>query len=137
VKPTPAETPVVTTTPPPKGSTAERDALRKSLEQSPTTPTAPAVTPEAHQAQKEAAAKAENERKAQAQMEKQRREDEKRAAKLGAGRPLPPLGPAPESRLPKSKNQRLAELLERYRRDELTPADYHAQRGKILAEPNL
>jgi hypothetical protein len=45
--------------------------------------------------------------------------------------------PAPvvDSKLPHSKTQRLAELLEKYRRDEITPAEYHGQRAKILAEP--
>jgi hypothetical protein len=37
---------------------------------------------------------------------------------------------------PKSKAQRLAELTEAYRRDEITPAQYHQERAKILAEPN-
>jgi hypothetical protein len=36
---------------------------------------------------------------------------------------------------PKSKQQRLNELLEQYRADKLTPAQYHAERAKILAEP--
>jgi hypothetical protein len=49
--------------------------------------------------------------------------------------PVQPPLPTVESRFPKSKAQRLAELLERYRRDEVTPAQYHAERAKILAEP--
>jgi hypothetical protein len=36
---------------------------------------------------------------------------------------------------PKSKQQRLAELLEQYRRDQISPSDYHMQRAKILSEP--
>jgi hypothetical protein len=47
---------------------------------------------------------------------------------------FPPLeGPA--SALSLDKQQGLAELLDKYRRDEITPEDYHAQRSKILARP--
>lgn len=34
-----------------------------------------------------------------------------------------------------SKAQRLDELLQLYRADKITPADYHEQRAKVLAEP--
>jgi len=33
------------------------------------------------------------------------------------------------------KQQRLAELLRRYQADEVTPAQYHEERAKILAQP--
>ena len=33
------------------------------------------------------------------------------------------------------KQQRLAELLRKYRADELTPEQYHEERAKVLAEP--
>jgi len=36
---------------------------------------------------------------------------------------------------PKTKQQKLMELLEMYKADKLTPAEYQAQRAKILAEP--
>ena len=36
---------------------------------------------------------------------------------------------------PKTKQQRLADLLELYKADKLTPPEYHSQRAKILAEP--
>lgn len=36
---------------------------------------------------------------------------------------------------PKTKQQRLMDLLELYKADKITPAEYHAQRAKILAEP--
>ena len=36
---------------------------------------------------------------------------------------------------PKSKQQRLAELLDAYKKDKISPADYHQQRAKILTEP--
>jgi hypothetical protein len=52
------------------------------------------------------------------------------------GAPLQPAMPTIESKLPRSKAQRLSELTERYRRDEMTPAEYHSARAKILAEPN-
>ncbi|MEK7781347.1 MAG: hypothetical protein AAB370_07585 [Verrucomicrobiota bacterium] len=34
-----------------------------------------------------------------------------------------------------SKQERLAELLRRYKADEVTPQEYHTQRAKIIAEP--
>jgi hypothetical protein len=48
-----------------------------------------------------------------------------------AFRPLegPPPAISPE------KQQRLGELLRRYQADEITPAQYHAERAKILAQP--
>ena len=33
------------------------------------------------------------------------------------------------------KQQRLTQLLEAYKKDQLTPAQYHQERAKILAEP--
>ncbi len=36
---------------------------------------------------------------------------------------------------PGSKEERLADLLDQYRADRISPADYQAQRAKILAEP--
>jgi hypothetical protein len=68
-------------------------------------------------------------------LEVERREGNDVAAKNGK---LPPLPQAPlvESKFPKSKGQRLGELLEKYRRDEITPAEYHSQRAKILTEPS-
>jgi hypothetical protein len=51
-----------------------------------------------------------------------------------------PTQPAPQTALeqptgPKTKQQRLADLLELYKADKISPAEYHAQRAKILAEP--
>lgn len=43
---------------------------------------------------------------------------------------VPPITP-----IPGSKEQRLNELLRLYKSDKITPADYHEQRAKILAEP--
>ena len=36
---------------------------------------------------------------------------------------------------PKTKQQRLSELLEAYKADKITPADYHNERAKIISEP--
>jgi hypothetical protein len=47
-----------------------------------------------------------------------------------------PAVPAVETKLPATKSQRLTELLNSYRRDQITPAEYHSRRAKILAEPN-
>jgi uncharacterized protein YnzC (UPF0291/DUF896 family) len=33
------------------------------------------------------------------------------------------------------KTQRLAELLRKYKAEEITPEEYHQQRAKILSEP--
>ena len=48
--------------------------------------------------------------------------------------PKPTQIEAPVSTLPVTKQDRLAELLRRYKADELTAQDYHAQRAAILAE---
>lgn len=55
-------------------------------------------------------------------------------------RPVAQEAPAPETTIiqpavSQTKQQRLMELLERYKADQLTPAEYHAERAKILAEP--
>lgn len=42
---------------------------------------------------------------------------------------------AAKSAAVKTKPQRLAELLESYMKDQLTPEQYHTQRAKLLAEP--
>jgi hypothetical protein len=47
---------------------------------------------------------------------------------------FPPLQ-SPPSAVPAAKEQRLQELLRKYRADQVTPEEYHQQRAKILAEP--
>jgi hypothetical protein len=47
---------------------------------------------------------------------------------------LPPLT-GPPSTLSAAKQQRLEQLLQLYRADQITPQEYHEQRAKILAEP--
>jgi len=42
---------------------------------------------------------------------------------------------APPSNLPAAKEARLAELLKKYKADEVTPQEYQTERAKILAEP--
>jgi hypothetical protein len=42
--------------------------------------------------------------------------------------------PAPESPLTADKRQRLAVLLQKYKADQITPEQYHAERAKILNE---
>jgi hypothetical protein len=64
-------------------------------------------------------------------------------APLPAVRPVPPpvpqISPAPEPEPepagPKTRQQRMAELIELYRADKITSAEYHARRAQILAEP--
>jgi hypothetical protein len=41
----------------------------------------------------------------------------------------------PPSSLSSAKQQKLDELLQQYRADQLTPQQYHEQRAKILSEP--
>jgi membrane protein involved in colicin uptake len=41
----------------------------------------------------------------------------------------------PPNGLNVSKQQRLADLLEDYKQDKITPSEYHEKRAKILAEP--
>ena len=48
--------------------------------------------------------------------------------------PFPPLQ-APPVDISAAKQQRLDELLRKYRADELTPEEYHQQRAKTLGEP--
>ena len=136
-----------------------REALRRQLDMAnPTAPTksapvaatpaVPSVPPPAVPANpantaaqiereaKENAAKAKAAAKAQAEADKKRAEEQKRIARENAKKPVPlPALPAVPSNLATSKSQRLAELLEKYRHDQLTPAEYHSQRAKILAEP--
>jgi hypothetical protein len=49
-------------------------------------------------------------------------------------RSLPAIG-GPPTGLSSAKEQKLAELLEQYKADQLTPDQYHAERAKILAGP--
>jgi len=50
--------------------------------------------------------------------------------------PAPTFRPeGPSLNISADKQQRLAELLRRYQADELTPAQYHQERAKILAAP--
>jgi len=47
---------------------------------------------------------------------------------------FPPMQ-GPPSTLSPAKQQKLTELLQRYKADELTPEQYHLERAKILSEP--
>src|SRR5260221_9402247 len=44
-------------------------------------------------------------------------------------------GEAIASPISATKQQRLMQLLDAYRKDQLTPAQYHQERAKVLAEP--
>ena len=95
----------------------------------------------------EKARKAEQKKQAEAQV-KERKEAEARQkpAKTAAAqtsptpnveKKSPTLKPIEAPPLPISadKEQRLKELLQKYKTDELSPEQYHQQRAKILAEP--
>jgi hypothetical protein len=43
--------------------------------------------------------------------------------------------PAPPVPFSNDKQQRLDQLLKQYQADQITPAQYHEQRAKIIAEP--
>jgi hypothetical protein len=47
---------------------------------------------------------------------------------------FPPI-PAPPAAVSAEKEQRLAELLRKYKAEEITPEEYHVQRAKIMSEP--
>jgi hypothetical protein len=47
---------------------------------------------------------------------------------------FPPIQSPPPS-ISTDKQQRLAELLRKYKAEEITPEEYHQQRAKILSEP--
>jgi hypothetical protein len=49
--------------------------------------------------------------------------------------PVFPAIQGPPSPVSGDKQQRLAELLRKYKADELTPEEYHVQRTKIMSEP--
>jgi hypothetical protein len=52
-------------------------------------------------------------------------------------KPVPPAPTpmtAPPLPIPATKQERLAELLQKYKADQITPEEYHTQRAKILAE---
>ena len=58
------------------------------------------------------------------------------AAMATPAAPATPAEPAaPTTLAPGSKEARLAELLQLYKADRITPTEYHEQRAKIIAEP--
>jgi hypothetical protein len=46
-----------------------------------------------------------------------------------------PPGGSPAAMVPGSKDDRLYQLLQQYKADQITPAEYHRKRAEILAEP--
>jgi hypothetical protein len=101
---------------------ALREALRKTMEEGEAAGAAIA-TSQSSKAQTERRAKQETKAEPRATASEQRSKES-----------TTPTAISPAA--PKSKAQRLAELTEAYRRDEITPAQYHQERAKILAEPN-
>jgi len=61
-------------------------------------------------------------------------EPEEKAVAAKPARVFAPVEPPP-SPISSAKEARLAELLRKYKADEITPQQYHEQRAKILAEP--
>ncbi len=46
-----------------------------------------------------------------------------------------PVVPKVDPSAPKTKEQKLAELLEMYKKDSITAQEYHQRRAKLLSEP--
>jgi len=63
------------------------------------------------------------------------KKSKKRPNKMTPTSPTFPDLPGPELTISADKHQRLQELLRRYQADEVTPAQYHEERAKILAGP--
>ena len=59
---------------------------------------------------------------------------DKAIKKPAKGTAFPPI-PVPPPAISADKDARLAELLRKYKADEITPEEYHQQRAKILSEP--
>lgn len=58
-----------------------------------------------------------------------------RAEQSGNGTAKAPAVPPADSGRARTKADRLAELLQAYKADKITPFEYHNERAKILAEP--
>jgi hypothetical protein len=84
--------------------------------------------------EEKAAAKAEKDAamKAKADAKKKAAAEKKAAAKAKAGKKAEP---AVEAKPLSPKEQKLADLLKRYKSDEINSREYHAERAKIIAEP--
>jgi hypothetical protein len=63
-----------------------------------------------------------------------RAEETKRVEKRNAVKSQPELAVQPTG--PRTKAQKLTDLLQAYKADRITPLEYHTERAKILAEPN-
>jgi archaellum component FlaD/FlaE len=100
-------------------------------------------------AKKEAEKKAKAEAKAKKKAEAEARKEAEAKAKAQKGKPTQSTTNAPAMKKPavitrpeapplpisSDKEQRLQELLKKYKADQLTPEQYQAERAKILAEP--
>jgi hypothetical protein len=101
----------------------ELEKKMKELEAQPLSPAAaPAATPATKPAAKPAVATSEPEKVS------------KKPASPKVQQPLAPIQPPPPA-VSGTKQQRLEELLRKYKADEITPEEYHQQRVKILSEP--
>jgi hypothetical protein len=93
------------------------------------------------QAQAEAKAKKEADKKAKAEAEAKKKAEKANAEQSGThasaskkGAAVQPIE-APPLPISADKQQRLQELLKKYKAEELTPDQYQKERAKILAEP--
>ena len=74
------------------------------------------------------------ERAAQAQAEMKPKAERKQKKTMKPSQGFQPMQ-GPGVNISSAKQQQLNDLLRRYQSDEITPAQYHQERAKILAEP--
>jgi hypothetical protein len=112
--------------------TKAREALRQKMKELEAQPTAATNAP-ASAGTNTAPAKA----KSTASKSEAKPAVEKAPKKPAAVKNAPVFPPiqGPASPVSADKQQRLAELLRKYKADELTPEEYHVQRAKIMGEP--
>jgi len=104
------------------------------METAPTTPVLNSGAPAQVQADKASDAADKKIAKARAEADAKAAKKAKKDEKLEVVAPLAPLeGPA--SSLPTTTEQRLQQLTDKYKADQITAEEYHEQRAKILAQP--
>jgi hypothetical protein len=100
-------------------------------------PAAAMTTNDTQSAQSKPLTKAEKkklaEEKKQAEADAKKAKDAKKAAAMKGAPALKPLA-GPPLPISAEKEQRLTELLQKYKADQITPEQYHTERAKILAE---
>jgi hypothetical protein len=115
-----------------------REALRQKMKELEAQPPAQTTAPARAAAPASAAAKpAEAKPQATASKPEVKPTAEKATKSPAAVKNAPAFPPiqAPPPTVSADKQQRLADLLRKYKAEELTPEEYHQQRAKIMSEP--